>query len=264
MAPDGKRQPDPLAYLYDGSFEGLLSAVFASYERREDPEDVVAERAYQPRLGQDAVVIETDFDRAKRVRRGVERAAGTRAFKAMQHAALCEGQGVGTAVYRFVRHVMARPEQRRPHPILDELGNPVVAAVVELERHAMNETERMRQFVRFSHLENGVWYAKCAPNASVVPLVMGYFADRLDDQPFIIYDERHHLAGVYNGSRWALVAGDAVNVPAEAADEALMREAWKRFYDTLSVDARFNPELRRNFMPMRLRSNITEMHPRRV
>ena len=253
-----------LAYLYDGTLEGLFSAIFAAYERHEDPEDVVPESAFQPRFGQEAFVVATDFGRAVRVRRGIERAAGAASFRCIQRAVLCESAGVGTAVYRFVRYIMARPHERRGAPVLDELGNPTVAAVVQFEKHAMNEAEYLRQFVRFSHLSNGVWYARCAPNAAVVPLVMGHFSARLNDQAFIIYDERHHMAGVYDGVRWSLVSGDALNVPPEARDEAFMQEAWKRFYDTLSIDARYNPELRRHFMPMRLRENLTEMHPRQA
>ena len=134
--------------------------------------------------------------------------------------------------------------------------------MVRLSRRAVNECEKMRQFVRFSHLENGVWYARCNPNASVVPLVMGYFAARLNDQPFIIYDENHHLAGMYDGRGWQLVSGDAVVVPPSTEHDAQMQEAWKRFYDALSVDARYNPELRRHFMPMRMWRNLTEMKPR--
>ena len=253
---------DPIAYLYDGSLEGLLTAVFAAYERHEAPEDIVSRQDYQPRLGQASHTVETDFERAQRVRRGVERAVGPQAFRAIQRAAMCEGCETGSIVYRFIRHAMARQAHERPNPIMEDLANPTVAALAQLARHASNEAERMRQFIRFSHLENGVWYAKCAPNASVVPHVMGYFADRLNDQPFIIYDERHHLAGIYDGRRWCLVDGDAVNVPAFAENEERMREAWKRFYDALSIDARYNPELRRGFMPQRLWSNLTEMHPR--
>ena len=253
---------DQIAYLYDGSLEGLLTAVFAAYERRENPEDIVWDQAYQPRLGQESFAVETDFDRAKRVRRGVEKAAGAEAFRAIQRAAMCEDYETGSIVYRFIRHVMARQVGERSNPVLEDLANPVVAPLVALAKHASNEGEYMRQFVRFSHLENGVWYAKCAPNASVVPLVMGYFADRLSDQPFIIFDERHHLAGIYDGRSWGIVGGDAVNVPELAENEETMREAWKRFYDALSIDARFNPELRQHFMPQRLRANLTEMHPR--
>ena len=157
---------------------------------------------------------------------------------------------------------MARTAAERKKPVLEELANPIVSDLMRLERHAMNETERMRQFVRFSHLDNGVWFARCNPNANVIPLVMSYFAARLNDQPFIIYDERHHVAGVYDGRTWSLVSGDAVNVGPCAENDALMEEAWKRFYNALSIDARYNPELRRSFMPVRLWRNLPEMQPR--
>ena len=41
-----------------------------------------------------------------------------------------------------------------------------------------------------------------------------------------------------------------------------MQAAWKRFYDVVAVEARYNPELRRQFMPKRLWKNIVEMHER--
>lgn len=251
------------AFLYDGSVEGLFCAAFLSYELHEEPDEVVRESEYQARFGQESLVVKSDFERALRVRRGIERAAGRRTFTAVMRAASCEGYEVGSVVYRFIRHVMDRPESERAHPVLGDLANPAVSDLTRLEKHATNETERMRQFVRFSHLENGVWFARCAPNASVVPFVMGYFAARLNDQPFIIYDERHRVAGVYDGRRWELVSGEVAELPAATSHDAAMQEAWKRFYDALSVDARYNPELRRHFMPVRLWSTLTEMQPRR-
>ena len=257
-------QPLPLedaAYLYDGTLEGLLSAVFLAYERREDPFDVVRADRYQPRFGQSALSVDTDFDRAERVRRGIERVCGRAAFTAIMRASTCDDYETGTVVYRFVRYAMSRPERLRAHPVLDELATPQVERLRRLEKHAVNECERMRQFVRFSHLENDVWFARVNPNASVVPLIMGHFAARLNDQPFIIYDESHGIAGVYDGSAWHLVAARAVNVPPATDHDRQMQDAWKRFYDALSIDARYNPELRRHFMPVRLWRNLTEMQP---
>ena len=251
------------AYLYDGSLEGLLSAVFTAYKRHERPGEFVREREYRPRLGQGELIVETDFDHAQRVRRGIERACGRDAFMAVMRASTCDGYETGTIVFRFIEYALSRTERQRAIPILDELANPAVCDLERLARHAVNECERMRQFIRFSHLENGVWYARCNPNASVVPLVMGYFAARLNDQPFIIYDEAHRIAGVYEGTNWSLVAADAIDAPAATEHDARMQEAWKRFYDALSVDARYNPELRRRFLPVRLWRNITELHPRR-
>ncbi|MFR5091945.1 MAG: hypothetical protein ACLTDR_07960 [Adlercreutzia equolifaciens] len=51
---------DEVAYAYDGSLEGLLSAVFAAYERYERPTDVAPEERLQPRLGQRVALIPTD------------------------------------------------------------------------------------------------------------------------------------------------------------------------------------------------------------
>ena len=250
-----------VAYLYDGTLEGLLSAVFLAYERHEDPLDVVKEREYEPRLGQSSLFVETDFGRAERVRRGMRRVAGGRTFEAVRQASLCDDRHAGTAIYRFIRYVMSRPADRSATSVLDELANPVVSDVVALAKHASNEAENMRQFVRFSHLENGLWYAHVRPNAAVVPLVMGYFSSRLNDQPFIIFDERHGMAGVYDGRSWQLVIADAVDVPDASEHDKLMQEAWKRFYDSLSIDDRYNPELRRHFMPVRLWNDLPELAP---
>lgn len=38
-----------------------------------------------------------------------------------------------------------------------------------------------------------------------------------------------------------------------------MADAWCRFYRALSVNCRYNPELRRQLMPKRLWKNITEV-----
>lgn len=251
-----------VAYLHDGTLEGLLCCIFEAYARREDPEDIVCERAYQPRLEQSSFFVQTDFDRARRVRRGIEREAGARAFGAIARAAAHDSPQTGVVVFRFVRFVMDKRAGRdRRRNVLNDLANPVVADLVALERRVANEEEKMRQFVRFSHLENGVWFARCNPNANVVPLVMRHFVERFNVQPFIIYDENHHMAGVYDGNDWSLVADEAVNVASRTSEDAYIEKLWQRFYDTLSIEARYNPELRRHFMPVRLWKTLPEMAP---
>jgi len=251
-----------VAYLYDGTLEGLLSAVFLAYERHEQPEDIVTEHSYEPRLGQSAIWCETDYERAKRVRLGVVREAGEHVFNAIMRASVTDNPRKGVAVYRLIRYIMDAHSGRNKHlNVLADLANPVVADVMAFNRHVLNEAENMRQFIRFSHLENGVWFARCNPNASVVPLVMGYFAERFNIQPFIIYDENHHIAGIYDGSDWSLVADDVVDIPSRTAQDAYMEQLWKTFYDAMAIDARYNPELRCHFMPVRLWKNLPEMKP---
>lgn len=105
----------------------------------------------------------------------------------------------------------------------------------------MNERHRMLQFLRFEHLENGVWFARCNPAASVIPLLMDWFSGRFNTQPFIIFDEAHNIAGVYEGRDWYLVQTENVDLPDRASEERLMQQAWKRFYDTVAVEAATTP-----------------------
>lgn len=253
-----------VAYCHDGSLEGLLSAVFEAYARREDPQDVARADVLQPRLGQTVRVIETNEEHAVRVRRGIRRACGDAAYDAVKHASLSDHPDAGTIVYRFIRYAMA---QSRPHDcsgckrrgscggacgkfactgkarrsVLGDLAHPAVEPLHRLARSVMNERHRMLQFLRFEHLENGVWFARCNPAASVIPLLMDWFSGRFNTQPFIIFDEAHNIAGVYEGRDWYLVQTENVDLPDRASEERLMQQAWKRFYDTVAVEARSTP-----------------------
>ena len=265
-----------VAYCFDGTLEGLLSAIFAAYERREDPADVACRANLQPRLGQRIVDIPTDPERALRVQRGICRTCGPASYDAVKCASLSDDPRAGTVAYRFVRHAMAAGKPRacasckrrsacdgactRPgRSPLSDVAHPAVEPLVRLSRAVYNERHRMMQFLRFEHLEGGVWFARCSPKANVVPLLMDWFCGRFNTQPFLIHDEAHHLAGVYGGSDWYLVKTDRLNLPGPAADEAAMQRAWRRFYRAVAVESRYNPELRRQFMPKRLWKNITEM-----
>ncbi len=258
------RTPDPavtpeqplseVAYCFDGSLEGLLTAVFETYVRHEQPQDIAPTATFQPRLGQSIYTVETNLENALRVQRGIKRTCGDASYLAVVRAALSDDPQAGTIVYRFIRYAM-----QRKCNVLGELTHPAVEPLQRLNRAVSNECERMRQFIRFEHLENGAWFSRCNPAASVVPLIMGWFCARFNTQPFLIYDETHNLAGVYEGHDWYLVRTDTLSVPERASEENLMQAAWKRFYHTVAVEARYNPELRRQLMPMRLWRNLTEM-----
>lgn len=242
------------AYLYDGSLEGLFSAVFLAYERKEAPADVVEAHAYRPRLGQEAVEVETYMDRAMRVRDGIVRACGEKSYEAIKAVFLSDDCAKGAVILRFVRYAMRRGERA-----LFEVAHPSVADFVRINRAVYNERHRWQQFMRFSKVEGGVYVARCNPNASVVPLLMDWFAGRFNTQPFLIFDEVHGVAGVSNGGDWRLVRTESLDVPGQTAEDAYFEKAWKTFYDTIAVEARYNPELRRQFMPKRFWRNIVEV-----
>ena len=254
-------RPEPIqsiAYIYDGSTEGLLTAVFTAYANHENPQDVVRKGIPQPRLGQSTLTIETDNALAKRVQAGIRKRGGKPAWEIVLEASLSDEPEAGTLIYRFIRLIMGRSAARNAR-IPNELTDPVIGPVLKLQRFVRNERHHMQQFLRFEHFEGDLWFAKCNPKANVIPLLMDWFSGRFNTQRFVIYDEAHHVAGIYNGVDWWLAQTSNLHLPSRTEEERLMQTAWKDFYKAVSISARYHPELRRQFMPKRFWKNILEV-----
>ncbi len=247
-----------VAYTFDGTTEGLLTAIFKAYERHEDPQDIAREGSLQPRLGQSVIEIGTEAALAQRVRDGIIKRGGRYAWELVLHASLADDDDAPTTVYRFVRLITSRAAASNAM-LAHELTDPTVGRMVELDRFVRNERHHMLQFLRFEHMQGDIWFACCNPKANVVGLLMDWFAGRFNTQRFIIYDEVHCVAGVFDGKNWMLVSTEEVTLPAHSAEEATMQAAWKGFYDAVSIPIRYHPELRRQFMPKRFWKNILEV-----
>ena len=94
---------DEVAYCYDGTLEGLLCAIFVSYENKEIPSDIMLQGSLQPRLSQRIAMVETNATQARRVMRGITRACGKQTFDAVCKASLSRKSGAPYAIFRFVR-----------------------------------------------------------------------------------------------------------------------------------------------------------------
>lgn len=267
----------PVVLAYDGSLEALLTCIFVAFSAKTSVENIACGQSLQLQLGVQVVAVEADMDAARRVQRSIMRSLGTNVWHTLLMACASDDATKGMLVYRFLRSTLtsqrcapcnlcarknscqASCSKIPSNQILDSWDDSDIQPVLALHKQVTNEAERMRQFIRFEHVDQDLWFAHCNPNCSVVPFIMGHFARRLNTQRFVIFDEVHKLAGLSESGRWQLVSLDQVDMPTRAAEEETMQDAWRRFYRALSIDERYHPELRRNFMPKRLWKNITEV-----
>ena len=263
------------AYVYDGTVEGLLSAIFEAAAAHDAEADIVREGEVQLKLDQDIILIETDLSHARRIQRTLVCAHGSEAFEAVYLASLLDGPDIPLIVQRFVMFALqeqnpcrlCRKKAACCNPcqipqfssILEDVGNPIVWQLEKAVRSVVNERHRLLQFLRFEHRQGDAWFARCNPNASVVPLLMRHFAARFNTERFVIYDEVHGLSGIYDGHCIGYVTSDEVDAPPEMEDEIKAQDAWRRYWNSVTIAQRYNPELQRQFMPKRFWQNITEM-----
>ncbi len=242
-----------IAYLYDGSWEGVLSAVFAAYANKEQPKRIVPEEDVQLEFNQQTRKIQTDAILAQRVEQGVLRQLGSQALETIGVAFLSEDLDKGTIIYNYIRTGLAMGRR-----IYNALTQDAVLAIDRINLSTKRESHQFQQFTRFSLMDNQVYFGRITPKNNVLPLIMPYFVDRFTDQPFLLLDGVHHLAGVYDTKEWQIVEAQDFILPNLSTEELEYRRLWKQFYHSVAIEERTNPTCRRNHMPKRFWANMTE------
>ena len=242
-----------LSYVYDGSFEGLLTAVFEAYYRKEEPDEVVPEQGLQQDLLAKYVHIETDPAKSDRVYASIRRNISQEALKNVYHAYLSEEPEAGTLIYHYLKLGWKMGNRVDLH-----LSNDTVFKIMDINRRLGFEVHRLMGFVRFRQVEGGIYYSAVSPDNNVVELLAPHFAERLSDQKWIIHDVKRELAALYNRKTWIMSEFSVADIPGVTEEETQYAKLWKDFFDTLAIPSRINPKLQRQLMPRRYWEHLTE------
>jgi probable DNA metabolism protein len=201
---------------------------------------------------------------------------------------------VGGPVLRFCRKVLAAAETvcgdpgtpaARADRAATDRGDDDVRAVLEAAAKVTREIDRLRGLLRFRADEAGIYIARCAPDHFVLPTLAGHFELRFGETPWAIIDEKRGLAlarlpgeeprlipgtaftaslstgravsgeSAISGNAAAAVSGTGGEVSVSPRWE----ELWRVYHRSVNNENRKNPDLQRQFMPVRYWKYLTEM-----
>lgn len=240
--------------LTDGTLEGLLTAVFDSYTFHPAPLSIHAAVTCQQELGRRYVEIPADDAKAERVIAGVKKSMGADGYAQVWTGFQSNYVYKEDIIYKYIRLGM-----KIGRAIHQKITDERVMRLQKLVSLVDREAGMLRQFIRFSKLEGGVYYGEITPEHNVVPMLMPHFVSRFQIQPFIIHDKTHGLCGISDTKTWVIAADEELLLPAFSADDTAYRRMWKAFYDTIAIKERTNPVCRRNHMPKKYWKHLTEM-----
>lgn len=137
--------------------------------------------------------------------------------------------------------------------------DPDVHAIDKALLYLKNEAHYHVEFMRFSDC-GGFLASMITPNNTVLPLVAPHFCERFNTENLVIFDKSHGMGFLYQskGHKREFFQADSLELPEPSEEETRFRELWRLFYDTIAVEGRINPKLRRGNMPMRYWQNMTE------
>ena len=240
-----------VAYRYDGSFDGFLCCVFESYIRREVPVQILPEEEAQVSLYPEKW-IGTDTDRAERVYTSLSRKISPEARELVETGFLTCLPERELWLWRFYQLGF-----REKHAVSRDLTNQVVDTVRRAVHHLEEEAHLLTGFVRFSELE-GTLVGEISPKNWVLPLLRPHFCGRYPQERFLLYDRTHQEVLIHVPGKWAISPMEDFQMGPAGAQELLYRKMWRKFYDTIAIEGRYNPKCRMTHMPKRYWGNMTE------
>lgn len=242
----------PIAYLYDGTFEGMMCCVFESFRLKEAPcaifsPDTFACTLYPVRE------IATDLDKHGRVYRSIRSKISSEAQELVTYGFLSCADGKELLILDFLRL-----GYRLGAKITDMLQDGTVCALQKAVRFLHNESHLLLGFLRFSECEEGL-VSVITPKNSVLPLLLPHFAGRYPEETFMIYDKTHGMVLCYRPYEARILAAESVVFPPPSEREEMFRRLWKRFYNTVAVEGRYNPSCRQTHCPKRYWEHMVEL-----
>ena len=240
-----------VSYVYDGSFEGILCCVHESYYEKELPSMIFGPDEMQETLFP-TKEIKTDLSKAKKVQASINKSISNDALYLVRMCYYSCDKNREIIILNFLR-LGFKIGKKVTNMITDD----TVKAITDITRTVSRESMYYHEFIRFSDY-NGALVAIIEPKNFVLPMIINHFCDRFPSEQFLIYDETNKHAIVYQNGERAIIALEHLEIPAACEKEKKYRALWKQFYNTIAIEGRINPNLRRNNMPKRYWKHLTE------
>ncbi len=246
--------------VYDGSFNGFLTAIFVAFEERLKVADIQRNGQTQNGLFSEAERIITDTNKAKRVWNGI-RAKSYNAITNIYFAFLSETEGVEFVLYHYITTLMATKRDKQA-----DYSDETVLYINQLARKVGREKHRMEAFVRFQLTKDNVYFANIEPDFNVLPLISKHFRNRYADQQWLIYDVKRKYGIFYNLEGVELVSLDLKELyhnrtqknKAFTETEYQYQELWNDYFKSTHIKSRINRKLHTQFMPKRYWKYLSE------
>ena len=246
---------------YDGSFEGLLTAIFEIYEYKIQQPVIYKNDAAPGTLFGCVHHAITNEEKVNRVLKKLKDKLTNNAVMQFYKTFLSEIKEIENVLLRYVNYALLSK-----HSIENDFGHPDVLMLQQTSRKVDREKHRMKAFVRFQCTKDQLYYAIIQPDYNVLPLILKHFKDRYADQRWLIYDSIRKAGLYYDLEKVEEVSmqfdTDLNNKEQLKAiydeHEELYQSLWQNYFQSVNIKARKNMKLHIQHMPRRYWKGLVE------
>lgn len=242
-----------LNYIYDGSFDGLMTAIYEAKYRRDQPDSFLKHEPLQISLYQRTVHISTEREKADKVTKAIKSKLSASSLQNVYYTFLSELEGSEKWIFDYLDFGWKVGKNLDLH-IIDKR----VSRVLDTSRKVGFECHRMHGLIRFRQLSKEIYYAHVTTDYNILTLIAPHFAERFADQCWIIHDIRRNSAVMYNTRSWILSEFKNEELTAFSDKEYDYQNLWKKYFKSIAISSRTNIKLQKRCMPVRYWKHLTE------
>lgn len=240
-------------YLYDGTFEGLLTIAFNCYVNNAIPINIANEKTYTKSFLETYEYTETDLKKSSRILNGITKNISEECLYKNYTAFLSEVENKEINILKYILFGFKTGSE------IDKMLSLDFVLFVEKTRKAVwLEEHRFKGFVRFTQIADNLFYSKIEPDNNILEILGDHFIKRFPTQNIILHDTKRKIAFIYNTKQSSIIDAKDVNVPEISNNEKQYQHLWKAFVKAVAIKERTNYRLQKQFMPKRYWKNMIE------
>lgn len=240
-------------YLYDGSFNGLLTIVFNCYVTKTLPQKIFSEETYIQNFLDKTQYIQTNDEKAKRVFEGIHKNICYETLYNSFYAFLSDDKQKELSILKYLCDGFEIGPK-----INTMLTISYVYSVINMRKRVLSECHKLKGLLRFIEIEKNLYYASIHPDTNIIEPLGHHFIKRLPTQNFIIHDKNRNICFLYNGQEYKIIDGTGLTIPNMTEEEQKCQELWKLFFKTISIKERKNTKCQMQFMPKKYWQDLIE------
>ena len=250
--------------VYDGTFDGFLSAVFYVFEANLQTASIQNQFILQQGFFSEIEKIQTEETKANRVWKGLKKKLSPSGSYQLYYAFLSEQVGVEDILLDYIQYAFASSKN-----IDKDYANPSVLKIAQIAKSVGREKHRMEAFVRFRLTKDNIYFANIEPDFNVLPLIEKHFKRRYADQQWVIYDIKRGYGLFYNLEKVEIINMDfPSNFDFTKTDNAFFatqefefQKLWQDYFKSTNIESRKNMKLHIRHVPKRYWKYLSEKQP---
>ncbi|SET37212.1 TIGR03915 family putative DNA repair protein [[Clostridium] polysaccharolyticum] len=246
-------------YICENSTTGIFTGIYDAWASKYGHENnrILVEEPENYEFFTKFIYVQPDLEKAEKVKRSIIQKISKEAYMTVYNGSISKDKEKADVIYRFLILGFAMGKG-----VLEHITNPMVSKLLKMDLNVKNEYFHYEGFLRFVKMGNNILFGRFRPENDIAFTVAEHFADRLQGENWIIYDEGRKKAAVHQAhGQWFAVEQYELDLDKdgnqlEEEDEFL--SLWKCFVDSIAIKERTNKKLQLNMLPNRYREFMPE------